>query len=145
MEESGGDWGDWSSSTAVSPRLGTYSPQRRKAAISETQKRVGLLSSSFSESQATCIFRRRAQAESSVVLPKPAGAERRVSGVASAPSSAVCKRSRSTSVFGKRGGASRLESSVIPCSAAVAGFCGCESESAVSSKRASERFSVRPR
>src|SRR6266480_6037175 len=119
----GGGWGDSSSATAVSPKLGAYPPPRRRAAISATQKRVGLVSSSSSESQATCAGCRRAQAESSVVLPKPAGAESRVSGVASAPSSAESKGSRSTSTVGKRGGASRPESTSIPWSSACAGFC----------------------
>src|SRR5260221_14537793 len=73
MVEGEGGWGDCSSATAVSPKLGAYPPQRRRAAINPTQKRVGLVSSSSSESQATCAWCRLAQAESSVVLPKPAG------------------------------------------------------------------------
>src|SRR5258708_29186675 len=106
MVEDEGGWGDWRSATAVSPKLGAYPPQCRRAAISETQKRVGLLSNSSSESQATCAVGRPAQAESSVVLPKPAGAQSSVSGVESAPSSAESKRSRSTTDFVKRGGES---------------------------------------
>src|SRR5215471_11691241 len=111
MVESGGGWGDSSSATAVSPKPGAYPPPRRRAAISATQKRVGLVSSSSSESQATCAGCRFAQAASSVVLPQPAGAASKVSGVKSAPSSATSKRSRSTSACGRRGGASLLESS----------------------------------
>src|SRR5258708_39020675 len=113
MVEGEGGWGDCSSATAVSPKLGAYPPQRRRAAINPTQKWVGLLSSSSSESQATCAWCRLAQAESSVVLPQPAVAESRVSGVASASSSAASKRPRSTSAFGSRGGESLLERSAI--------------------------------
>ena len=134
MVVSGGGWGDCSSATAVSPRLGASLSQRRKAAISETQKRVGLVSSSSSESQATCAVCRLAQAESSVVLPKPAGAESSVSGLESAPSSAESKRSRSTNAFGKRGGASLPESTSIPRSSAWAGCCSRKSVCAISSK-----------
>src|SRR5215470_7414637 len=134
MVESGGGWGDSSSATAVSPKLGATPSQRRKAAISATQKRVGLLSSSSSESQATGTWCRLAQAESSVVLPKPAGAERRVSGVESAPSSAESKRSRFTSAVGKRGGARLLASTSVPRSNACEGCCSRQSERAVSSK-----------
>src|SRR5258708_4203886 len=65
MVEDEGGWGDCSSATAVSPKLGAYLPQCRRAAISETQKRVGLLSNSSSESQATCAVCRPAQAERS--------------------------------------------------------------------------------
>src|SRR2546425_1224315 len=133
MVESGGGWGDSSSATTVSPKLGAYLPQRRRAAVSATQKRVGLLSSSSSESQATCAWCRLAQAESSVVLPKPAGAESRVSGVESASSSAESKDSRSTSAAGKRGGASLPESTSIPWSNACGGCCSRQSERAVSS------------
>src|SRR6266516_2903129 len=129
----------------VFPKVRCRLGQRRRAAISATQKRVGLLSSSSSESQATCVFCRCAQTESSVVLPQPAGAESRVSGVESASSRAVSKRSRSTRAFGSRGGASRLESSIIPCSVVVAGCCACKSERAVSSNRESLRLSVCPR
>src|SRR5205809_6143084 len=110
QEESGGGWGDCNCATTVSPKFDARLGQRRRAAISATQKRVGLLSSSSSESQATCADCRLAQAESSVILPKPAGAETSVSGVESAPSSEESKRSRSTSAAGLRGGASRLES-----------------------------------
>src|SRR5215813_11449435 len=114
QEENGGGWGDCNCATTFSPKFDARLGQRRRAAISATQKRVGLLSSSSSESQATCVFCRCAQTESSVVLPQPAEAESRVSGVESASSSAVSKRSRSTRAFGKRGGVSVLESS-IPC------------------------------
>src|SRR5258708_36395647 len=134
MVEGEGGWGDCSSATAVYPKLGAYPPQRRRAAINPTQKRVGLVSSSSSESQATCAVCGLAQAESSVVLPKPAGAQSSVSGVESAPSSAESKRSRSTSDFGKRGGASLPESTSIPWSNACGGCCSRQSERAVSSK-----------
>src|SRR5258708_40295079 len=116
MVGSGGGWGDSSNPTAVSPKLGASLSHRRRAAISETQKRVGLVSSSSSESQATCAWCWLAQAESSVVLPKPAGAESSVSREESAPSSAESKRSRSTSACGRRGGASLAESG-CSCSA----------------------------
>src|SRR6266699_1330195 len=145
QEESGGGGGDCNSATTFSPKFDARLEQRRRAAISATQKRVELLSSSSGESQATCVFCRCAQTESSVVLPQPAEAESRVSGVESASSSAISKRSRSTRAFGSRGGASRLESSTIPCSVVVAGCCACKSERAVSSNRASERLSVCPR
>src|SRR2546421_12073643 len=145
QEEGGGGWGDCNCATTFSHALDDRLGQRRRAAISATQKRGGLLSSSSSESQATCVFCRCAQTESSVVLPQPAEAESRVSGVESASSSAVSKRSRSTRAFGSRGGASRLESSSIPCSVVVAGCCACKSERAVSSNRESLRLSVCPR
>src|SRR2546425_9877414 len=140
QEESGGGWGDCNRASTFSTKFDARLGQRRRAAISATQKRVGLLSSSSSESQATCVFCRCAQTESSVVLPQPAEAESRVNGVESASSSAVSKRSRSTRVFGSRGGASRLESSIIPCSVVVAGCCACKSERAVSSNRESLRL-----
>src|SRR6266699_1721926 len=50
--ESSGGWGDCSSSIAVCPRPRKVGTPRRKAAISQTQKRVGLLSSSERESEA---------------------------------------------------------------------------------------------
>ncbi|GHO63780.1 hypothetical protein KSC_026720 [Ktedonobacter sp. SOSP1-52] len=46
---------------------------------------------------------------------------------------------------GKRGGESLLESGSIPWEVAGSGFCSDQSILAVSSKRASERVSVRPR
>src|SRR5258708_272889 len=151
MVASGG-WGEESSATAVSPKLGAHPPQRRRAAISETQKRVGLLSNSSSESQATCAGCRRAQTESSVVLPKPAGAASRVSGVKSAPSSATSKRSRSTNACGRRGGASLLESSNgCPAADRIAeadGEGGMDARArawAVSSKRANVTCADDPR
>src|SRR5438132_13871880 len=75
QEESGGGWGDCNCATTFSPKFAARLGQRRRAAISATQKRVGLLSSSSSESQATCVFCRCAQTESSVVLPQPPEAE----------------------------------------------------------------------
>src|SRR2546421_11137546 len=145
QEESGGGWGDCNCATTFSHALDDRLGQRRRAAISATQKRVGLLSSSSGESQATCVFCRCAQTESSVVLPQPAEAESRVSGVESASSSAVSKRSRSTRGFGSRGGASRLESSVIPCSVVVAPWYACQSARAATSNGESLRLSVCPR
>src|SRR6266567_1082389 len=56
QEESGGGWGDCNCATTFSPKFDARLGQRRRAAISATQKRVGLLSSSSSESQATCVF-----------------------------------------------------------------------------------------
>src|SRR5215469_15368003 len=84
QEESGGGWGDCSCATTVSPKFAARLGQRRKAAISATQKRVRLLSSSSSESQEICVLRRLAQAASKVVLPQPAVAESSVSGAESA-------------------------------------------------------------
>src|SRR5262249_53744723 len=86
-EQRRGGWADCTSASAVSPRRGPYLPERRRAAISATQKRVGLLSSSSSVSQEIWTWRWCAQLASSVVLPKPAGAESSVSGVDSAPPS----------------------------------------------------------
>src|SRR5258708_8066175 len=106
MVEGEGGWGDCSSATAVSPKLGAYPPQRRRAAINPTQKRVGLVSSSSSESQATCAWCWLAQADSSVVLPQPAGAESSVSREETAPSSAARKRSRPPSACGRPRGTS---------------------------------------
>src|SRR5215813_3982065 len=128
QEENGGGWGDCNCATTFSPKFDARLGQRRRAAISATHKRVGLLSSSSSESQATCDFCRCAQTPSSVVLPQPAEAESRVSGVESASPRAASKRSRSTKAFGSRGRASRLERSNIPCSVVVAGRCAYESE-----------------
>src|SRR5260370_42317407 len=103
MVEGEGGWGDCSSATAVSPKLGAYPPQRRRAAINPTQKRVGLVSSSSSESQATCAWCPLPQAERSVVFPQPAGAPHRVLRVVSAPSSGETERSRPTPPFANRG------------------------------------------
>src|SRR6266568_4792668 len=75
QEESGGGWGDCNCATTFSPKFDARLGQRRRAAISATQKRVGLLSSSESSSQATCVFCRCAQTESSVVLPARRGRE----------------------------------------------------------------------
>src|SRR2546429_3673695 len=86
QEESGGGWGDCNCATTFSPKFDARLGQWRRAAISATQKRVGLLSSSSSESQAICPWRRRVQAESSVVLPQPAEAESSESLVESASS-----------------------------------------------------------
>src|SRR5260370_39820694 len=101
MVEGEGGWGDGSSATAVSPKLGACPPQRRRAAINPTQKRVGPVSSSSSESQATCAWCRLAQAESSVVLPKPAGAQSSLSGGESAPSTAESKHAPYPNAFGQ--------------------------------------------
>src|SRR2546421_12526148 len=81
QEESGGGWGDCNCATTFSPKFDARLGQRRRAAISATQKRVGLLSSSSSEGQATCVFLRCAQTEGSGVFPPPPGAGRRGSGV----------------------------------------------------------------
>src|SRR5581483_1134909 len=130
--ESGGGWGDCNCATTFAPKFASRLGQRRRAAINATQKRVGLLSSSSGESQATCIFFCRcAQAESKVVLPQPAEAESRVSGVESTSSSTTSKRSRSTRVFGCLGGASRLESIIISCSVVVADGCARKNECVV--------------
>src|SRR5260370_35692270 len=102
--------------------------------MSESEKGGGVVANSSSERQETCAVCRTAQAESSVVLPKPAGAQSSVSGVESAPSSAESKRSRSTSDFGKRGGANLPESTSIPWSNACGGCCSRQSERAVCSK-----------
>src|SRR5690349_25174551 len=83
QEENDGGWGDCNSATTFSPKFGARLGQSRNATIKATQKRVGLLSSSSSESQATCVFFclwRCTQTESSVVLPQPAEAESRLSG-----------------------------------------------------------------
>src|SRR3989440_10197500 len=84
QEESGGGWGDCNCATTFSPKFDARLGQRRRAAISATQKRVGLLSRSSSESQATCVFFRCAQTESSVGLPPPGGAAGRGRGGESA-------------------------------------------------------------
>src|SRR5258706_15970781 len=78
QEESGGGWGDCNCATTFSQKFAARLGQRRRAAISATQKRVGLLSSSESSSQAPCVFCGGAQTEGSGVLPQPAEAESRV-------------------------------------------------------------------
>src|SRR5262245_51983042 len=153
QEESGGGWGDCNCATTFSPKFDARLEQRRRAAISATQKRVVLLSSSSSEGQAIGVVCRSAQTERSVALPQAAEAESRVSGVESASSSAVSKRSRSTRGFGKGGGVSVLESS-IPCASddGVPGSGAKEERSgrfvkicATSSKRAKVTWLERPR
>src|SRR5579871_257559 len=111
QEESGGGWGDCNCATTFSPKFDARPGQRRRAAISATQKRVGLLSSSSSESQATCFWCWRAQAASRVVLPQPAEAASSVNGVDSAPSSVEYKCGRSTNAGDRGGGASLVKRS----------------------------------
>src|SRR5215472_15984953 len=86
--DNGGGWGDCNRSSAVSPKCEAMPDDRRKATISATQKRVGVLSNSSRESQAMCDVCRFAQAVSSIVLPQPAEAESNVSGVQNGASSA---------------------------------------------------------
>src|SRR6266700_5970984 len=85
MVERGGDWGECSMAKVPCPILGS---QVRSAAMTEAQKRIGLLSNASRESQARtgsgpaalfltirCEEAPAAHAESSVVLPLPAEAE----------------------------------------------------------------------
>src|SRR6266568_4406265 len=88
------DCGACSSASAASPR---GVPPCRRAAITEVQKRVGSLSCSSSVSQATWPVLSLAQAESSVVLPKPAEAESNVKGTERLCSRTSSRRERGRS------------------------------------------------
>src|SRR5262249_17504585 len=133
MVISGGGWGDCSIARAVSPMPEVDPSLRRSAAINDTQKRVGLLSSSSSENQATCAGFRLAHAESRGGLPKPAAADRSESLVVSASSSTASKLLRSTNECGRRGGESLLDRSAILWSKGCTTLDSCTSVLAVSS------------
>src|SRR5579875_2679540 len=144
---------------AVSPTLGR---QARRARMHDAQKRMGLLSSSSSESQARagaspaalsfCVRLAQAvtQAASSVVLPLPAGAETSVRGYVSAVSNKRSKRKRSTSVRGRWGGASLTLRSAVCGDLYDGGTTGIgaselESSFAISSNRTNVTFSDGPK
>src|SRR5207253_5801985 len=74
-----------------------------KAAMRYIRKRVGSLSPSSSDSQATCRSQPATHSLRSVVLPKPAGAESRVSLRCRPSFSRAIRRGRRTT-FGRGGG-----------------------------------------
>src|SRR6266567_589354 len=144
----------------------------RRAAMTEDQKWVAVLSNGSSASQTaaggaassllplpsflfsarSCSLERAAiQAESRVVFPLPTEAETSTNEEASPASSSRSKRERETSVRGKRGGVNWLLSSTEDGweekEAPIFACCSasCERTFAVSSKRASESVSVDPR
>ena len=75
VDSAGGGCGDWSSANTASPTFGAIVCT---AATRWIRKRAGSLSRSSSDSQATFHLQTAAHALTSVVLPKPAGAETRV-------------------------------------------------------------------
>src|SRR5512147_2716166 len=104
------DSGPWSRASACIPISGQ---RLRRAVIIEIQKRVGSLSNTSRESQATdwrCLC---AHAERSVVFPHLADAESKVSGREKVVSRAERRRSRTTSVAGKCGGVSLVSTIII--------------------------------